>query len=224
MNNNSCASGKANNRKYRTCGDANVVAGRGPGQLGWYEFAKNFIGNLTVLDVGCGLGDGIRIMSASGAKVTGQDLDPRLETDLVRIAPVSDFGSKSVDIVTNIDVVEHVEDDITFVRDLARIAKRSIFITTPNWTAGRCQWPYHVREYTPRQFYELLEPLGRVTLFKGRSNGYLVHPVRYRNCYNYLNDFRIRPSTAFITRCCNRLLPSSYKIHSHNAALVELKS
>ncbi len=210
------------NREYRTCGDQDVAAGRAPSQLSWYRFAKRFILDLTVLDAGCGLGHGIDIMREAPATVQGQDLDPRLAKDHIRVCPITEIPDKSFDVVTNIDVIEHVEDDHEFVRQLARIARKAIFITTPNWTASRCHWPYHVREYTPRQFTALLAPLGRITLFKGVPEGSIVHQVRHPTLYNILNDLRTFKLTAFPTRILNNILPFSRRIHSHNAALIEL--
>src|SRR5207248_2271964 len=96
------------------------------------------------------------------------------------------------------------------------------FLTTPNWTCSRCVWPFHLREYTPREFRLLLEPLGKVSLFKGTCSGSVIHPVRHPRAYDRLNDLRNWGPTAFATRCLNRLLPSKFKIHSSNAAWVRL--
>ena len=46
----------------RECGDEDVTAGRGPGQLPWYEFALRFVKGKSVLDAGCGLGKGMDIL------------------------------------------------------------------------------------------------------------------------------------------------------------------
>ena len=143
-------------RVVRKVGDESVRAGRGPSQLAWYEFAAPLVTNKTVLDAGCGLGLGLDILKRSAKKVIGQDLDERLSHPNITITTLDKIADKSFDVVTSIDVVEHVEDDLDFVRQLARIAREFIFITTPNWTVTRCHWPYHVREYTPKQLEALL--------------------------------------------------------------------
>ena len=125
-------------------GDTSVEAGRGSGQLGWYKFASNIFKNMEILDAGCGLGKGLEILRQSNNQVTGQDLDPRIKGEKILITPLKSIHSNSFDIVTSIDVVEHVENDKEFISDLVRIAKYSVFITTPNWTISRCQWPYHL--------------------------------------------------------------------------------
>jgi SAM-dependent methyltransferase len=207
----------------RTVGDESVDAGRGPGQLAWYRFAAQFTAGRSVLDAGCGLGLGLDILGRSARDARGQDLDPRLARDRVHIGDLDTLPSKSFDLVVSIDVVEHVEDDARFVRQLARIARQAIFLTTPNWTITRCTWPYHLREYTPREFCNLLSPLGRVRLFKGNGAGTSIYPVNHVNAYFLLNDARAFAPTDFATRCVSRfLLPPAARLHSHNAALVEL--
>jgi 2-polyprenyl-3-methyl-5-hydroxy-6-metoxy-1,4-benzoquinol methylase len=140
----------------------------------------------------------------------------------VRIGPINQVADKDYDVVVSIDVVEHVADPHEFVAHLARIARVGFFLTTPNWTASRCQWPYHLREFTPREFEQLLEPLGTVTLYKGTPNGCVVHPVRHPAAYHAFNALRTLWATAPAAGCVNRLLPAPYKIHSHNAAWVRL--
>ena len=207
----------------RTCGDDDVAAGRGPGQLGWYAFARRFARGKAVLDVGCGLGDGLRLLKDVAATALGQDLDPRLAGPDVQIVDVARIAARSYDVVVSIDVVEHVADPGAFVALLARIAREGVFLTTPNWTASRCRWPYHLREYTPREFEELLRPHGRVELYKGTPDGSAVYPVRLPAAYHAFNALRNRGATAFAARCVNRLLPAPCRIHSHNAAWLLLE-
>lgn len=208
--------------KIRTVGDASVEAGRGPGQLGWYRFASRFVRGKTVLDVGCGLGQGLDILKQNARQARGQDLDARLRRPDVTIVPLEDIASKSVDMVVSIDVIEHVEDDEGFVRHLGRIAREAIFVTTPNWSVTRCTWPYHLREYTPRELADLLGRVGRVQLFKGNGPGTLVHHVTYPAAYHALNRLRVLAMTAVPARCFSRLLPLPARLYSHNAALVRV--
>ena len=76
-----------------------------------------------VLDAGCGLGYGLDILDRTARQASGQDIDPRLANSRVRIAPLSSFPTKSVDAVISVDVIEHIQDDATFVGELARIAR-----------------------------------------------------------------------------------------------------
>jgi hypothetical protein len=209
-------------RQARVVGDVSVEAGRGPGQLPWYQFASQFVKGKTVLDAGCGLGEGLKILQQTAVKAVGQDLDQRLERSDILVVPLQDIPSKSYDVVTSIDVVEHVEQDKDFVVQLCRIARECVFVTTPNWTITRCQWPYHLREYTPAQLESLLAPYGELQLYKGNSNGSVVYPVNYPKGYHLSNSLRIAPATSLITRCVNKLLPQRTRIYGHNAALLRL--
>src|ERR1043166_8674909 len=139
--------------KVRDCGDSAPLAGRGPGQLPWYQFATRFTQSRSVLDAGCGSGMGLDILAKSARTAKGQDLDSRLSRPDVTIGPLEDFPPDSFDVITSIDVIEHVDDPAGFVSSLMRIAKVGVFLTTPNWTAGRCEWPYHLREYTPSEWH-----------------------------------------------------------------------
>jgi hypothetical protein len=206
----------------RDCGDEGVEAGRGPGQLGWYEFASRFVPGKSVLDVGCGLGHGLHILGRKAAVAHGQDLDPRLARGDLKIVRVEEIAEKSYDIVTSIDVIEHVPDPETFTSRLAAIAREAVFLTTPNWTAGRCRWPYHLREYIPIELENLLAQLGEVTLFKGTPSGSRVYPVHHRRYYHAFNHLRNQAVTSFAARCLNFVVPDGFKIHSHLAALVRV--
>lgn len=211
--------------KYKKCGDERVLSGRGPGQLGWYEFcAHNFLsGKETVLDVGCGSGKGLRILSQRSLKAHGIDLDPRLKDKNVFIMDVTDIASQSYDIVTCIDVIEHVEDDVSLVKELNRIARKGIFVATPNYTAGRNTWPYHIREYTPFEFYNLLKGATnnkQILLYKGNPRGTQVFSVRYKTILYMFNWLRIFTLTAPFARILNFVVPQRMKINSHLGAYI----
>jgi 2-polyprenyl-3-methyl-5-hydroxy-6-metoxy-1,4-benzoquinol methylase len=207
-------------RATRAIGADSVESGREASQLGWYEYAAQVVKGKTVLDVGCGLGHGLDILRRTGRRVLGLDLDPRLARDGVLIASIESIGDGSYDVVTAIEVIEHIEEDAAFAEHLCRVAREFVFITTPNWTVTRCKWPYHVREYTPQELTALLEPHGRVELFKGTYEGSLVYPVRHERAYYVFNSLRAWPPTAFVTRCVNHLLPRPFQIRAHNAVIL----
>jgi 2-polyprenyl-3-methyl-5-hydroxy-6-metoxy-1,4-benzoquinol methylase len=213
-----------NKREYRKVGDTSVEAGRGPGQLAWYEYALRFVKGKTVLDVGCGLGKGLIILGRTASSVTGQDLDPRLALDNVMIKPLAEIPDKSYDIVTSIDVVEHVEDDRDYAYQICRIAREAIFVTTPNWTITRCAWPYHIREYTPRQLEALFEPFGKVHLYKGNAAGTIVFPVKHAELYHFANRLRTHILAQYLVRAVNKVLREEMRLLGHNAALIDLRT
>jgi 2-polyprenyl-6-hydroxyphenyl methylase/3-demethylubiquinone-9 3-methyltransferase len=102
----------------------------------------------TALDVGCGAGLLAEPLSRLGARVTGIDAAPEviavardhaasmgLEIDY-RVAPVEKTEGQ-FDLVTSMEVIEHVADPAAFVKSLAkRLAPDGLLIlSTPNATA-----------------------------------------------------------------------------------------
>ncbi len=199
------------------------MAGRGPGQRGWYEWvAREHTRDCTVLDAGCGLGYGISILRRTARTARGQDLDPRLGTQDVDIQPLETYASKSVDVIVAIDVIEHIDNDSGFLAQAVRIASRRVILTTPNWTASRCAWPYHIREYTPSQLRVLCAQFGDVRMWKGTPDGKEVHQIEHPRWNDVLNTARATGGVAVLARTLNLLLPRSAKIHSHLAACIDL--
>jgi 2-polyprenyl-3-methyl-5-hydroxy-6-metoxy-1,4-benzoquinol methylase len=199
----------------RTCGDENVSAGRASTQLAWYEFALRFARGRSVLDVGCGLGDGLQVLKAGCAVVKGQDVDERLSGPDVLIAPLTEFDANSFDVLTAIDVIEHVEAPQSFLHQLTRIARIGLFLTTPNWNVTHSTWPYHLREYTPKQLAVLLRPFGSLTFFKGTQRGDHIYRVTHRRGWSLLNRVRGFRPASLLARCVNRALPTSCKMYGH---------
>lgn len=212
------------NPGFRKAGDDDPAAGRAGTQGGWYEFASEFIAGQSVLDVGCGLGKGLDVLARVAQRAEGIDMDARLERPGIRKLDIADVPTKSYDSIVCIDVIEHVEDDHSFVDQLGRVARHQILLSTPNYTASRCQWPYHVREYMPDALVDLFRPFGRVTLYKGPQYGDRRHLVTHPGAYFLLNRLRVHPITGFVTRVYNRfLLPDPARIQSHSFIRVELK-
>ena len=128
----------------------------GVGQKEWYELAGTYTKGYTVIDIGAGTGDGMKILKGLGAKeVDGIDPAPGRDVRKGRGEDITDH----YDWVICLDVIEHVIDDITFFKHLLEIARVGIFLTTPNYNVyGAGNW-HHYREYTPDEFRDLLTGL-----------------------------------------------------------------
>jgi len=127
------------------------------GQDHWYLTASQFVKGLSVLDVGAADGRGLCILALnSPSKLTGIDPLP-LSKDQVFDLPIGDLRDNSFDIVTSMDVLEHVENDVGFLQDLLRVARLAVFISTPCWSAWECKNPFHVREYLPEELTDLFK-------------------------------------------------------------------
>lgn len=168
----------------------NIAAGREPCQMGWYEWiGKNYCINKTVLDVGAGMCEGMKLLRKIGVKeISGQEIDKRLQyldNNLI-INNIHEIQSKSFDIVICLDVIEHVINDLDFFRHLPRIAKEKIFITTPNYSRSKAQNHCHCREYTIPQFINIFQPN---ELWSASPDGKIHHKLLLKRENNRYIDF-----------------------------------
>lgn len=134
----------------------------------------------SVLDVGFGLGYGLNLMSKKAKTLAGIDIDrlavakgnhnllnnPRIR-ELKRYDGLNiPYPEKSFDVVTCIDVIEHVPDYTQLINNMCRIARRVVIISTPNKRAeftkpdGRPMNPWHLREWSFDEFDSILSELG----------------------------------------------------------------
>ncbi len=151
-----------NDIPVRLCGtgrDGATHKGRQHLQNACYIFISKFCKGKTVLDVGSGLGKGLKTLAKTALSVRGIDkYDDRLKEFGVEKVDIKDVPDKSYDIVSCVDVIEHVKDDIDLLNDLKRVARELVFVTTPNYNFTKCNNRYHYREYTPEEFIERLNP------------------------------------------------------------------
>ena len=151
-------------------------------QKPWYEIAATYVKDQTVLDVGAGTGYGMRIMREQGHAFQVTGIDPLPAHETVGNGPIEWFKAKSFDWVTCMDVIEHVDDDVGLLRHLFRIARKGVFLSTPNWDRFHAQNEYHLREYT---LGELKQLFGNVfsqvecfNLFFGGDTPTIIAPHR----------------------------------------------
>lgn len=130
-----------------------------------------------VLDVGCGLGYGLDLLAIKASAVTGIDVDPKAiawcrERDEGRNPRLAGlhvydgdrlpFEDDSFDVVTSVDVIEHVPDYHAFLRELVRVARRAVVVSTPNRRAehtnpdGTPRNHWHLREWTRDELAAIL--------------------------------------------------------------------
>ena len=143
------------------CGSDNDIASyREAAHQAWYSRFGKIIGKHTVLDVGAGLCEGMKILERHGCKVMGQDIDKRLRGvhPNIKIGSLAMFANKSVAYITCVDVIEHCVEDLKLISNMRRIARSGIFITTPCYTRSRCGNPAHCREYSIPQFANIFRP------------------------------------------------------------------
>jgi len=130
-----------------------------------YRWAARIAGDAEVLDAACGVGYGVAILAAAGARrVVGLDrsseavLNARERAgeagefvlgDLRRLP----FEDASFDLVTCFEAIEHVVDGDEVLDELRRVLRPDgvLLVSSPNrdvFTPGN---PHHVHEYTPEE-------------------------------------------------------------------------
>ncbi len=145
--------------------------------------------NLEILDVGCGAGNMIHHLGQYG-HVRGIEVDARpvkiaqsrgydvRQADATRGMP---FDDGTFDLVTALDVIEHVDDDGAILREARRVLKSGghLLVTTP---AFQWLWSYndelnaHKRRYTAGELNHRIKQAGFV--IRRTSYGFfLVFPL-----------------------------------------------
>lgn len=118
-------------------------------------------GSLEILDVGCGTGENIRILGPYG-RVTGLDISEDAfhfaqERGFIRLvrgsAAALPFPDASFDLVSSLDVMEHIPDDKAALGEVFRVLKPggTFLITVPahRWLWSRHdEYFHHVRRYS----------------------------------------------------------------------------
>ncbi len=146
--------------------------GRRDSQIGWHNYFGDLIRNSSILDVGAGLGFSRERLSRNNNKVTLQDVFPGASVDI--FDDIWKIPDKSYDVVTAFDVLEHIVDDVSFLDDLKRIARKKVVITTPNRLVFNCKNRYHIREYSPNELMEICGP-GRFAIGRTTDGGQIQY-------------------------------------------------
>lgn len=170
---NNDSSEKLDPKAYSTVGSSEV-----PCQKESYFYALNqYVKNGDrVLDVGMGIGYGMNLLSIKAKEVYAVDVDKKAvescsKTVLGKNPKVRElkhydgyhlpYKDNFFDVVTCVDVVEHVEDYDKFIDELLRVSKRVVFFATPNRRPeytnpdGTPKNHWHLREWS----YEELDTI-----------------------------------------------------------------
>jgi len=164
----------------------------------WYRARRDILSDLItrriapprdarVLEVGCGTGHNLAMLGSFGS-IDAVELDPaaremasqRLGRDVIdaRLPELDGLESGAYDLVTALDVIEHVEDDRAALQGLARCLKPGghILVTVPAfpflWSAHDVA-NHHHRRYTRATLKAAVEQAGLKLEFMGWFNSLL---------------------------------------------------
>ncbi len=149
--------------------------------IAYENYIRNFadkIANSKVLDIGCGTGNYTSLFSHNKNKVSGADIEDRRSNKYTKTFSFTKYDGKilpfdngTFDIVVSFDVIEHVEDDILFTKEIGRVLRENgkILIGTPN------------RNRLSNVLYKLIgKPIKYpYTISEGGELGKLVHIREY---------------------------------------------
>ena len=141
------------------------------------ELIKRHFGNhrISILDFGCGTGATMQSLESHG-EVIGVDTSreainfctARGMTNAIKISAQSGLKrsiKRKFDLITALDVIEHIKDDQKTLMELGSLLKEkgSIIITVPAYPFLWSYWDeyaHHKRRYTARSLRKLLEKSG----------------------------------------------------------------
>jgi 2-polyprenyl-3-methyl-5-hydroxy-6-metoxy-1,4-benzoquinol methylase len=139
-----------------------------------YEWIRDRVAGLDVIDMACGEGYGTDVLAGRAASVVGVDANPeahdharlRYTRPNVRFArDLVETFDEPADVVVFLQTIEHVQnpDEILerFKRLTAASAAPAVYVSTPNVLtlapegAEKSGNPWHVKEYRPEEFRAL---------------------------------------------------------------------
>lgn len=131
----------------------------------------------TILDVGAGLGKSKVRMRHN--RVQTYEPSPACRH-------LVDYGANEplprLQVTTAFEVIEHVEDDIGFLRMLDDLSTEAVVLSTPNWNVSRCESVNHYREYVAAELRATLRevwPHAALSFFayhKDAEGGWVGYP------------------------------------------------
>ncbi|MEO5331898.1 MAG: class I SAM-dependent methyltransferase [Magnetococcus sp. YQC-5] len=160
-----------------------------------FSLLKKAYGNLqhaTLLEIGCGTGGNLRFFAPFCARVTGTDTSP-LAIELARKKTkaeliLGDFRdllahrSHEFDVILLLDVLEHIEDDASFLNDLVRLMAPGarLVVTVPThaflWSDHDVALG-HQRRYAPKALSDLFANTSLHVYFTSPFNTLLFPPI-----------------------------------------------
>jgi SAM-dependent methyltransferase len=146
--------------------------------LAVYRWIADRCDGLRVVDLACGEGYGSAVLAEHAAEVTGVDANPeahehaRLRYSVPGLrferALVEEWDAGApCDAIVFLQTIEHVTEPATLLRRFTQLLAPGgvAYVSTPNRLtlappgADRSGNPWHVREYTPSEYRELIAPV-----------------------------------------------------------------
>ena len=170
-----------------------------------YAWAARLAPGRRVLDAGCGLGYGSRMLRRAGAaevvavdiaeaviEAAGADAEPGLSFTVGDVGDL-DFEDGSFDLVVCFEVIEHVHDQRRVIGELVRVLAPDglLVLSSPNRAVYVPGNPHHVHEYLPDELHAALaESLEYVRLW--RQHNWICSAILDDESFESQNLARVR--------------------------------
>lgn len=123
-------------------------------------------GGAQVLDLGCGLGGYSKALAERGFEVVALDVNPDYVERARSLGVKADtydgvnvpLPDGAVDTVVLFEVIEHLEDPASVLREARRVARRNVLLSTPNCTQSFDGVPIefsHMLDVDHRQYFTM---------------------------------------------------------------------
>lgn len=142
--------------------------------LARYLFSSQFVKGKKVIDVGCGVGYGSKILKIYGKAKTVDAID--ISRNSIKYAKKHYYSknifynidnaeklltvqNNNMDVAVSFELIEHLKHPRIFLKQIKRVLKKNgLFIfSTPNKYTYPKGNPYHIKEYYPEELKQLLK-------------------------------------------------------------------
>jgi 2-polyprenyl-3-methyl-5-hydroxy-6-metoxy-1,4-benzoquinol methylase len=147
-----------------------------------------------VLEVGCGEGRGINILTKNARSFTAVD---KIETVIdklqkqypdgmfksMNIPPLTGLKDNTYDVIVSFQVIEHIQNDELFLKEIFRVLRPggTALLTTPNKKMSLTRNPWHIREYAPDELKQLASKVFPKVMLKGITGNGKVMSYYHQN-------------------------------------------
>lgn len=166
-----------------------------------YRYVKKLIRGQRVLDVACGSGFGIKILSSVSPVIVGVDYSfeavnfakqnfmRRIDGGVLANACSVPFADNSFDTVVSFETIEHLKEPVKFLKEIKRVLAPNgkFYISTPV-KKGNSLDQYHLCEYRIDEFINLLSRFFSIDKVEGQR--FMFSPLFFLFSLEWINNLK----------------------------------